>query len=479
MPSRILRLIQVVFTLGRYDVILPKEFQKLVPQGAKALGTTLRSGENIDANVGERLSTALEKLGVVWIKLGQVLATRPDIVGVHHARALTKLKDKVAPFSDDIAKTILAREFTDGDLSLLEAKFGALGEVVASASVAQVYKITPPSRAGEAGGEYALKILRPEVEKEISNDIRALKLGAKLLEAVSPKSRRLRPVALVDTIARSMELETDLRREAGACDAFGQIAAIDNFIKTPSVNWELSTKNVLTTAWVDGIPLTDERALVGQDTKKLADNMTRSFLTSALEYGYFHADMHEGNLIITPEGNLCAVDFGIMGRLGKKEQRYLAEILYCFIKRDYRGAAKVHFDAGYVPASYDIGEFGIALRAVGEPIWGKPASEVSMGRILLQLFDVTEQFGMKLRPELVLLQKTMVQVEGVARSIDPSHDIWQAAQPIVERFMKREIGLEGMFETSKEHLTLIRQSIMKLPALLEKLEAFLEQQNEK
>jgi ubiquinone biosynthesis protein len=274
-----------------------------------------------------------------------------------------------------------------------------------------------------------------------------------------------------------MELETDLRREAGAADAFAQIAAIDNFIKAPKVNWELSTKDVLTTEWVDGISLTDDRALIGQDSVKLADNITRAFLTTALEYGYFHADMHEGNLIVTQDGNICAVDFGIMGRLGKKEQRYLAEILYCFIKRDYRGAAKVHFDAGYVPSSYDIGEFGIALRAVGEPIWGKPASEVSMGRVLLQLFDVTEQFGMKLRPELVLLQKTMVQVEGVARSIDPGHDIWKSAQPIVERFMKREIGLEGIMETSKEHLTTLAQSIMKLPILIEKLEEFLEQQN--
>ena len=471
MPSRILRLIEVIFTLGRYDVILPKEFQSLVPKGAKALGSTLRSGENIEENVGERLSKALEKLGVVWIKLGQVLATRPDIVGVHHARALTKLKDRVAPFADNEAKQILAREFTDNDESKLTEKFGELGSVVASASVAQVYKITSPK-----GGEFAVKILRPNVEKEIARDIRALKLGAKIIEFISPKSRRLRPVALVDTIARSMELETDLRREAGAADAFAQIAAIDNFIKAPKVNWELSTKDVLTTEWVDGISLTDDRALIGQDSVKLADNITKAFLTTALEYGYFHADMHEGNLIVSNDGNICAVDFGIMGRLGKKEQRYLAEILYCFIKRDYRGAAKVHFDAGYVPSTYDIGEFGIALRAVGEPIWGKPASEVSMGRVLLQLFDVTEQFGMKLRPELVLLQKTMVQVEGVARSIDPNHDIWKSAQPIVERFMRREIGLEGIMETSKEHLTTLAQSIMKLPILIDKLEEFLEQQ---
>ncbi|KAF0111660.1 MAG: ubiquinone biosynthesis protein [Hyphomonadaceae bacterium] len=469
MIFRLSRLVYVVWTLGRYDAILPKEYQNLLPPSAKFLGKLLRIGAKHDGDLGARLSIALEKLGAVWIKLGQLLATRPDIVGALPAQALCGLKDKVAPFDDAAARKILARDFTGGDVSKLSDIFGELGSVIAAASVAQVYKINPPD-----GGQFALKILRPNVEREIARDIAALRLGAKMIEVFSPKSRRLEPIALVETIAESLSKETDLRREAGACDAFGQIAALDNYIHVPKVDWSKSTKNVLVTEWVDGVPLTQAGAMEGQNRKELADCVNRSFLCAALEHGFFHADMHEGNLLVTKDGKLYAVDFGIMGRLGAKEQRYLAEIIYSFLHRDYRRAARVHFEAGYVPNTYDEGEYGVALRTVGEPIWGRKASEVSMGRVLAQLFDVTEQFGMKLRPELVLQQKTMVQVEGVARSIDPDHDIWESSRPIVERFMKRELGPEGMMERTLEHLGELSHAIMRLPALIDKLEKMVE-----
>jgi len=469
---RLSRLVQVIWTLGRYDAILPREYQNLLPPSARFFGGVLRFGTKTDADLGERLSIALEKLGAVWIKLGQLLATRPDIVGALPAQALCGLKDRVAPFNDALARKILAQDFTEGDETQLEAIFGALGPVVASASVAQVYKISPPN-----GGNFALKILRPNVEADIARDVAALKLGAKIVEFFLAKSRRLEPVALINTVAESLEKETDLRREAGACDAFRQIAALDNFIHVPKVIWDWSSKNVLVTEWVDGIPLTQAGAMDGQNRKEVADCVNRSFLCAALEHGFFHADMHEGNLLVTRDGKLYAVDFGIMGRLGAKEKRYLAEIIYSFLHRDYRRAARVHFEAGYVPNTYDEGEFGVALRAVGEPIWGRKASDVSMGRVLAQLFDVTEQFGMKLRPELVLQQKTMVQVEGVARSIDPDHDIWESSRPIVERFMKRELGPEGMMERTIEHFGELSQAIMKLPALIERLEKMAERGN--
>lgn len=469
MLSRLLRLFEVANTLGRYDVIVPKEYQSLMPPAAKYLGETLRGNEPPEGDLGQRLSDALEKLGAVWIKLGQVLATRPDIVGVEPAKALSGLKDRVKPFEQQKVLEILAQDFTDGDISKLKDVFGEIGEVVASASVAQVYKINPPS-----GGQYALKVLRPNVEENNKKDIAALKLGAKITEIVSKKSRRLRPIALVDTVAESLEKEVDLRREAGSADAFYHIASIDNYINVPRVDWSKSSKNALVTEWVDGISLNDPKALEGKDRKKLADDIIKGFLTSALEYGYFHADMHEGNLLVTDDSRIYAVDFGIMGRLGEKERNFLASIIYYFIKRDYRGAAQVHFDAGYVPNTYDIGDFGIALRAVGEPIWGRPASEVSMGRVLLQLFDVTEQFGMALRPELVLLQKTMVQVEGVARSIDKDHDIWEASKPIVERFMHREIGLEGILKKLGNNADEISAALLKLPKILDKLEKSLD-----
>ena len=465
MIFRIARLIEVIWTLARYDAILPHEYQELLPPSAKLFGKILRIGAKKDGTIGARMSSALEKLGAVWIKFGQLLATRPDIIGFDAAKELSGLKDQVKPFDTAQALEILAKDFTAGDKGKLAAIFGELGEVKASASVAQVYKISPPE-----GGEFALKILRPNVEAQIKRDIAALKLGAKIIETISPKSRRLEPIKLVDVVAASLEKETDLRREAGACDAFGQIAALNGYINVPKVDWAKSTKNVLATEWINGKSLTQKDALDGIDRTALAHNVNRGFLCAALEHGFFHADMHEGNLLVTPDGKLWAVDFGIMGRLGTAEQRYLARIIYAFLQRDYRAAAKAHFDAGYVPNNYDEGEYAIALRAVGEPIWGRKAKDVSMGRVLKQLFDVTEQFGMKLRPELVMQQKTMVQVEGVARSIDPDHDIWESSRPIVERFMKRELGPEGALERTKEHLEQLANAIMKLPNLVEKLE---------
>ncbi len=472
MPNRIFRLIKVVWTLARYDAILPKEFQSLLPPSAKILGAVLRIGAKRDGDVGERLSTALEKLGAVWIKLGQILATRPDIVGILPAKALSGLKDKVAPFDTNIAKQILANEFCDGNLNQINEIFGDIGEVVAAASVAQVYKIKTKD-----GKFLALKILRPNIEREIKRDIEALLFGAKIIDFFSPKSRRLNPVALVETVKKALSKETDLRQEAGSCDAFAQISQIDNLIAIPKVDWQFSSKNTLATEWIDGKNLTNPLAMEGQNRKELAIKINRSFLINALEYGFFHADMHEGNLIMGDNNALYAVDFGIMGRLGESQRRYLAEILYRFIKRDYRGAARVHFTAGYVSSDQDEGEFGIAMRAVCEPIWGKKASEVSMGKVLMQLFDVTEQFGMKLRPELVLLQKTMVQVEGVARNIYPDHDIWECAAPVVERFMKRELGPEGAIKRTREHIEKLAETLMKLPDLVEKLEKLVEKNN--
>ncbi len=470
MIFRLARLIKVIWTLGRYDAILPHEYQELLPPSAKLFGKLLRLGAKKDGQLGSRMSIALEELGAVWIKLGQILATRPDIVGIDAAAELSGLKDRVKPFDTKIARRILATEFTRGDEGKLDEKFGELGEIVAAASVAQVYKIK-----AKDGRDLALKILRPNIIANIKRDLDALMLGAKIYEFLFPKMKRVKPVVLVETIKRALDKETDLRQEAGSADAYAQICAIDGLIKIPKVEWEFVSKSTLATEWIDGKPLTLDGALDGFDKKDLALRINRSFLISALEYGFFHADLHEGNLIITKDGELYAIDFGIMGWIDKSESRRLANILYSFIRRDYRAAASVHFNAGFVPKEQNIGEFAVALRAVCEPIWGRKASEVSMGRVLLQLFDVTERFGMELQPQLVLLQKTMVQVEGVARNIYFEHDIWEAAGPIVERFMKRELGPEGALERTKEHLEQLLSALMKLPELVEKMEKLVEE----
>jgi ubiquinone biosynthesis protein len=265
----------------------------------------------------------------------------------------------------------------------------------------------------------------------------------------------------------------DLRFEAGAASEFAEIAAIDGYVHAPKVDWERTSQRVLTTEWIEGRSLTDPGAIGSTDRIDLANRITRGFLACALDHGFFHADLHEGNMILAPDGRLVLVDFGIMGRIGPGERLFLAEILKGFLERDYKRVSEVHFEAGYVPASHSMDEFAQALRSVGEPIFGKNATDVSMARVLLQLFDITRQFGMHLRPELVLLQKTMVQVEGVARAIDPAHNIWQAAKPVVDRWSRREFGPEGIrklaLSTARDALSRLRR----LPETLDRLDAAL------
>jgi ubiquinone biosynthesis protein len=287
------------------------------------------------------------------------------------------------------------------------------------------------------------------------------------------RSRRLEPVRFIDTVAQAMERELDLRLEAGAAAEFREVADKDGYLTVPNIDWARSSKRVMTLDWIEGVALTDSKALdqTGADRSELALAITRGFLAAALDYGFFHADMHEGNLIYGKDGKLWIVDFGIMGRIGHKERRYLAEILYGFLRRDYRRVAEVHQEAGYVPEKFTIEEFAQALRAIGEPIFGKTAESISMSRLLLQLFDVSHMFGMHLRPELVLLQKTMVQVEGVSRALDPKHDMWAASRPIVERWVQRELGPEAVARRAVDEAAVGLAAMRRLPQMLTMIEA--------
>jgi ubiquinone biosynthesis protein len=275
---------------------------------------------------------------------------------------------------------------------------------------------------------------------------------------MGPEARRLEPRAAVATVARSLELELDLRLEAAGASELGEVMARDPYMTAPEVIWDGVGKRVLTLAWAEGMPLSDPLALeqAGLDRPALATQLTRAFLAQALDHGVFHADLHEGNLFAAAPDRLMAVDYGIIGRLGPAERRYLAEILWGFLERDYIRVSRVHFEAGYVPAHHSVEAFAQAIRAVGEPIFGHNATDVSMGRILGQLFEITALFDMRLRPELVLLQKTMVTVEGVARRIDPSHDIWAAADPVVRRWIMRELAPQARIRRlAEEALTVI------------------------
>ncbi|NQY12230.1 MAG: ubiquinone biosynthesis protein UbiB [Henriciella sp.] len=459
------RLMRAGTALARHDVILPGEYHSRLPFPAKLAGKTLRLfGGGAKGRQGERLATALEKLGPAYIKLGQFLATRPDVFGVETTTDLSRLKDKIPPFPMKAAQKALAEEFGEDEARDL---FPDLSEPIAAASLAQVHRLQTED------GAKAIKILRPGVENMIGRELRAMKRAARTVERVNVESRRLEPVAFTETVAASMEKELDLRLEAGGADEMRELSFKAGYFHIPEVDWERSGKRVLTTDWVEGKPLTDPAALdtLSVDRATLANMVTRGFLDHAIHHGVFHADMHEGNMIITPDGRLALVDFGIIGRIGMNERRFLAEILWGFLRRDYYRVAEVHFEAGYVPADKSVGDFAQALRSVGEPIHGKSASDVSMGRLLLQLLDFSHTFGMRLRPDLVLLQKTMVQVEGVARAIDPGHDIWAAAEPIVKDWITQNLGPAGAAKIISQNVKDVADRLKRLPEVMDQFEA--------
>lgn len=459
------RLLRAGTALARHDVILPGEYHSRLPFPAKLAGKTLRIfGGGAKGRPGLRLATALEKLGPAYIKLGQFLATRPDVFGVETTTDLSRLKDKLPPFPMKAAQRSLVEEFGADEAERL---FPDLSDPVAAASLAQVHRLQT------SDGAKAVKILRPGVEDMIGKELRAMKRAARTVERVNVESRRLAPIAFTETVASSMEKELDLRLEAGGADEMRELSFKAGYYHIPAVDWERSGKRVLTTEWIDGKPLTDPEAADGAnvDRPALANMVTRGFLDHAIHHGVFHADMHEGNMIVTPDGRLTLVDFGIIGRIGMNERRFLAEILWGFLRRDYYRVAEVHFEAGYVPADKSVGDFAQALRSVGEPIHGKSAGDVSMGRLLLQLLDFTHTFGMQLRPELVLLQKTMVQVEGVARAIDPGHDIWSAAEPIVKDWITQNLGPAGAAKLVAQNVKDVADRLKRLPEVMDQIEA--------
>jgi len=458
------RLLGWLGVLIRHDALAPREITPLLPVWARWIAHLLHvfaGREGREGRPGQRLGKAFEHLGPVAIKLGQVLATRADIFGVEFARDLGRLKDALPPFPLDQARREVERSLGRP----VEALFTEFGPAVAAASLAQAH----PAKLAD-GRKVAVKILRPGVERRVAQGLDSMRLAARLAVKFVPLARRLEPSAFVETIARALTLELDMRLEAAAASELKEIMAkpdpqdLTGHMDAPAVIWDGVGKRVLTLEWATGLPLTDPNAALqpGLDVNQLADNVVRSFLSQALDHGAFHADLHEGNLFCHAPAELTAIDFGIVGRLGPAERRYLAEILWGFISRDYDRIARVHFEAGYVPKEHSVEAFAQALRAVGEPVIGKQASQVSMGRLLGQLFEITDLFDMHLRPELILLQKTMVSVEGVARRLNPDHDLWAAAQPVVERWIRRELGPQAQIRDALEELRATLKALSKL-----------------
>ncbi|MFT3988683.1 2-polyprenylphenol 6-hydroxylase [Aestuariivirga sp.] len=458
----LLRLMKAGRTLARYDALLLPEQIALLPWPARfGLKMAKFGTRSPDADAQSRLTMALSSLGPSYIKLGQFLATRPDVVGPKRAFELKALQDRLPPFPQDEARAIVSANLGGP----VEQFFSEFGPPVAAASIAQVHR----ARTGD-GRDVAVKVLRPGVEKRFAADLSSFYLAARVIERTGAEGRRLRPVDAVAMLEQSMKLELDLRMEASAISEMRGNTKDDQHFRLPLVDWPRTARQVLTTEWIDGTPISEITALKAQgfDLDALADTVIQSFLRHAIRDGFFHADMHQGNLFVDRAGNLVAVDFGITGRLNAKERLFLAEILYGFITRDYLRVSQVHFDAGYVPAHQDVATFAQAIRAIGEPIMDRPAGEISMARLLTQLFEVTAQFDMTTQPQLLLLQKTMVVVEGVARTLNPDLNMWKTAEPVVKGWIERQLGPVGRVENMVE--TLGRMAAT-LPALLDETRA--------
>ncbi len=405
------------------------------------------------------ITRAITALGPAYIKFGQILSTRADVVGPEMAGQLRMLQDRLPPFPTDLAKKAIEAELR----APVDQLFSEFSEPVAAASIAQVHR----ARVRETGREVAVKVVRPGIGAAFKRDIDAFHFGARLIQLLSPGTRRLRPRDVVRHFEQTVTGEQDLRLEAAAASEFAENTARDAGFQIPMPHWALSSRRVLTADWAEGLPMGDRDALIaaGHDTTELARRVIQLFLSHALRDGFFHADMHHGNLKVAANGDVIAYDFGIMGEIDEYTRRVYAQILYGFIQRDYRLVARVHFEAGYVPRDRDEAAFARALRAVGEPIFGADASRISMGNLLSYLFEVTERFGMPTRTELILLQRTMVVVEGVARSLDPQLNIWDAAKPVVSDYIKASVGPKAAISD----LTHIAQTVGRYGPLLPRM----------
>ena len=389
-----------------------------------------KSNNNVSAET--KLCNALQEMGTTFIKLGQFLATRPDIIGKNIAKELEKLQDKLPAFNSRIAQNILKEEL--GSENFLKVK--NISEPIAAASIAQVHFAN--INVGGQDRNVAIKILRPEIEKIFNEELDALMLLAYIIQNLIKKTKRLKLVEIVQLLREITNVEMDLRFEAAAANEFYENTKNDLGFKVPKIYWNFTSKKVLCLDKVDEISIREVEKLesLGVDASKLAKNIIRSFLKHAIRDGFFHADMHQGNIFVNKNGDIVPVDFGIMGRLDQNNKKYLAEILYGFIKRDYKKVADIHLLAGLVPHNVSRDEFAQALRSIGEPIFGQSVKNISGSKLLSQLFNITERFNMQTQIQLLLLQKTMVVVEGVARKLDPETNIWETSRPVLEEWIR-------------------------------------------
>ena len=454
------RLLTIAYIFAREDALFILEDLHIAP----ILATLLRPVAKRQRGVrkGKRLAAALERLGPTFIKLGQTLSTRSDLIGEDVAEDLGGLRDRLVPFPTAQARAIIEEDFG----STIDTIFTRFDDTpVAAASIAQVHHAVTKS-----GKDVAVKILRPGIEDAFARDMDLFFWIAEIVETRLREWRRFKPLEVVKTLKESVFFELDLRFEAAAATELAtNIAAHEPGFRVPAIDWSMTSRRVLTMDWVDGIPLNDIAAITaaGHNLDLLLAKASRSLFAQVFYDGFFHADLHPGNLFVDKNGDIVAVDFGIMGRLDWNSRVFIAQILRGFIEQDYRHVAEVHFAAGYVPSNKSIDSFTQACRAVAQPIMGRPLNEISVGRLLGQMFRIASEFEMETQPQLLLLQKTMVVTEGVGRMLNPRLNMWQLAEPLIHDWASQHFGIKGKLKDTCRQTSDIAK---KLPQMLNYLE---------
>jgi ubiquinone biosynthesis protein len=457
--THILRLLKWGRILAAHGALRGIEQSPTTPAPVRRLARIARFGTRQPAVPD--YASAFRAIGPAAIKLGQTLATRPDLVGEDAARNLLLLQDALPPVPFAEVKPQIEAAMGQ-PLTALYSRFDE--DPIGSASVAQVYHATTLD-----GADVAVKVLRPGVREKFTADIATYEWAAAHLEAMGPEAARLRPRLVIANFKRWTMNELDLRREAASASELAEAATALTGYAVPSIDWERTCGSVMTLEWIDGIKIADRAALIaaGHDVKLLANRLVNAFLRQAISDGFFHADMHQGNLLVRADGTITAIDFGIMGRINRKARSWLAEILFGLITGNYTRVAEIHFEAQYVPAHHNMAEFATALRAVGEPMRGKSVKELSVGQMLDGLFAITRDFDMQTQPHLLLLQKTMVMVEGVATALDPDINMWDTSGPFVEEWIRSELGPEAKLA---DQLIENARTLRRLPDLLRRIE---------
>ena len=423
-----------------------------------------KNNETSNLSDEEKLCNSIQNMGTSFIKLGQFLSTRPDIIGEKLSNKLEKLQDRVPAFSLSEAKEILKKNIGEQNYNLVLN----ISEPVAAASIAQVHK----AQIDDNGTikDVAIKILRPNIKKIFNEQIDALMLFAYFIESTIKSTRRLKLVEVVFLLKQITNHEMDLRFEAAAANEFAENTKNDVGFKVPKIYWNFTSEEVLTLDWIEGVSIREKNELEKKniDIKSIANDVIQHFLRHAVRDGFFHADMHQGNLFVNENGQIVPVDFGIMGRIDKINRRFLAEILYGFIKRDYKKVAEVHILAGLVPKDTQVESLSQALRSIGEPIFGQKVKDISGGKLLKQLFDITDKFNMQTQPQLLMLQKTMVVVEGVARKLNPDTNIWDTSKPVLEKWLKESKDPINNFKDTIKDTAEALKRLPELPEIMDK-----------